>query len=97
MSDEVRVERHRLGLVQRQYGQAGCDLCEGYGHIVEVRRIVGSQFEVEIRPFDVDTEQRPDDGEVWVCPNCFWADQGTTDPLKREPSWEQADPTFPNL
>jgi len=70
-----------------QYGQEGCDLCQGLGHIVEIRRVVGPRIEVEIRPFDVDTEQRPDEGEVWICPNCFWATQGTTDPLRSEPHW----------
>jgi hypothetical protein len=68
--------------VKSRYGQAGCDLCQGLGHIVEIQRVVGPRIEVEIRPFDADTEQRPDEGEVWVCPNCFWAVQGTADPLR---------------
>jgi len=59
--------------IKSLYGRAGCDLCLGFGHIVEIQRVIGPRIEVEIRPFDVDAEQRPDEGEVWVCPNCFWA------------------------
>jgi len=63
------------------YGKPDCDLCRGTGHIVEIQRVIGSRIEMEIRPFDPDTEQRPDEGEVWVCPNCFWE----VDPLAVKP------------
>jgi hypothetical protein len=47
-----------------------CNVCMGTGHIIEID---GQQP----RPFDVETEQQPamGEGEVWVCPNCFWREQ----------------------
>jgi hypothetical protein len=55
------------------YGRPDCDVCHGTGHIIE-------REGEEPRPFDPDLENHPDVGEVWVCPNCFWADG---DPAER--------------
>jgi hypothetical protein len=57
---------------QFHQGKADCDVCGGAGHILEVEG-------EEPRPFDPELENHPDVGEVWICPNCFWADGDPAD------------------